>query len=194
MQCYARYPDESWSSSFLRSRPPLDTTLSPCFRVPSQPAPTSHSDRRPPGQYWTRLVPPLAGHHGSPRSYSPDQPWGPTSPGSGAVPGKPSSGAVPIGAPGLLHTSRGPPPLSHVWSTRSTPAQHKNGALHQTHLAAAASHCRSSLQASASPTAIEAAGALIPTLRPQLFREEPPRNETPPSEETTDLLVLDMGM
>ncbi|KAH6945641.1 hypothetical protein HPB50_009361 [Hyalomma asiaticum] len=70
--------------------------------------------------------------------------------------------------------------------------QHQNGAVHQTRVAATASHCRSSLQASASRTAIEAAVAIIRTLRPQLLRDEPPRNETPPSEETMHLLDLDM--
>ncbi|KAH6930026.1 hypothetical protein HPB50_008097 [Hyalomma asiaticum] len=70
--------------------------------------------------------------------------------------------------------------------------QHQNGALHQTRLAAAASHWRSSLQVSASPTAIEAAVAVTRTLRPKLLRDESPRNETPPPEETTQLLDLDM--
>ncbi|KAH6943535.1 hypothetical protein HPB50_023817 [Hyalomma asiaticum] len=59
---------------------------------------------------------------------------------------------------------------------------------------APASHCRSRPQGSASPTAIEAVVALIRTLRPQLLREEPPRSGTPPPEETTDLLFLDMDI
>ncbi|KAH6929293.1 hypothetical protein HPB50_025952 [Hyalomma asiaticum] len=126
MQCYARYPDESWSSSFLRSRPPLDTTLSPCFGVPPPPAPTSHSGRRPPhdckldnpGLGWFPRRLGIAAPLGATTQTSH---WVPTSRRSGAIPRKPSYGVVPVGAPGHLHTSRGPPPLPHLWSTRNTP-------------------------------------------------------------------------
>ncbi|KAH6932347.1 hypothetical protein HPB50_004876 [Hyalomma asiaticum] len=110
MQCYARYPDESWSSSFLRSPPPLDTTLSPCSGVPPQPAPTSHSGRRPPhdckldnpglGWFLRRLG--IAAPLGATTQTIH---WGPTSRGSGAVPLK-----------SFLRggTRRSPWPLTHL--------------------------------------------------------------------------------
>ncbi|KAH6921402.1 hypothetical protein HPB50_027610 [Hyalomma asiaticum] len=119
----------------------------------------SHSGRRPPhdrnldntglGWFprWLGITAPLG-------ATTQTNHWGPTRRGSGAVPGNLFTEQYPS-EPLATYT----PEEAHlICPMCGVPEihwrQHQNGALHQTGLAVAASHCRSSPQASASPTAI----------------------------------------
>ncbi|KAH6933307.1 hypothetical protein HPB50_014060 [Hyalomma asiaticum] len=133
--------------------------------------------RLQPGQSWTRLVPPSAGHRGFPGSYNPDL----------------AIGDPPAAAP-EPSSRRSPWPLTHLKRPASfaplveypkyTGANTRTGPF--TTLASPP------LRVVAGAASRQAAVALLRTLRPQLLRDQSTRNETPPPEETMHLLDLEM--
>ncbi|KAH6933124.1 hypothetical protein HPB50_012320 [Hyalomma asiaticum] len=189
LKATASTTDESWSSSFLRSRPPLDTTLSPASECPHN----RHERRTPAGGRRTIATWTILDSAGSPVGWASRLPW--------ELQHRPAIGDPPAAAPepfrGNLLTERCPSEPLATYTPEEARllcpiVEYPKYTCANTRTGPFAKLASPLLRVLAGPASRQAAVALLRTLRPQLLRDQSTRNETPPLEETMHLLDLEM--